>query len=290
MENMQKLFAAHSPASNFMEIRCTLCYGEHLSIATLLKSKDHIVPPFTHSHEEYEFLAPHTPIPFLVNEGAIYFGEVGWVFPVQSGRSHGIKYELSDISHSSIVIRKEYMDALLAERGCGGAAFNYEFRLSDELKFYLHTFKSEYNKGAQCDAQKLRHLSALICLELIHAGTDPAQDTRKEKHSYQRGIRTVAEFLNDNYQQDISVEELAKMYGFSKSYFIEVFKRNLGESPHAYLNKLRISRAKLLLETTNDPICEIAEQCGFKKANTFTSLFKTLTGKTPTAYRQALDL
>ena len=169
-----------------------------------------------------------------------------------------------------------------------GAEFNYYFRSSDELKMYLGTFKKEFSKGNAKDVHKLNHLAALICIELIEAGTDPKLDSRtgKERHGYQKGIHSVAEFLNDNYHRDIVIDELAAMCGFSKNHFIASFKRSLGESPYSYLSKLRISKAKLLLETTNENIQEIAVQCGFKKANTLTSLFKSETGKTPSEYRQ----
>lgn len=290
MEDIRALLAAHSPDPQSMRTRCTLCYGEHISIATLIKSAGNILPAFVHSHDEYEFLLPHTPIPFLVHEETIYFGEVGWVFPVPSGHLHGIKYELSDVSHNSIVINKDFFDALLHEKGKEGAKFNAAFRLSENLRFYIHTFQHEFEKGHDADKNKLRHITALLCIELIETGIVSTLDAREEKHTYQKGIRFIAEYLNDNYQQAISIAQLAAMCGFSKSYFITVFKNTLGESPHAYLGKLRISRAKVLLETTTAPIHEIAKKCGFKKANSFTSLFKTLTGTTPKQYRDAANL
>ena len=68
---------------------------------------------FSHAHDQYEFIIPHTPIPFLLNDDAVYFGAVGYVFPVQSGRGHGMKYSLSDISHSDIVVQKDYLEDLM---------------------------------------------------------------------------------------------------------------------------------------------------------------------------------
>ena len=288
MDDTLKLFSAHTPKTGTMQLRFTHAYTENLSIVELVKSPDNPVPEFSHAHDEYEFIVPHTPIPFLVNDGAVYFGEVGWVFPVHTGRSHGLKYEISNVSHSGIVIRKEYFENIMREKGVDGAEFNYYFRLSDELKMYLSTFKKEFSTGKTKDIHKLKNLSALICIELIDAGTDPALDARigRERHGYQKGIHSIAEFLNDNYHRDIVIDELAAMCGFSKNHFIASFKRTLAESPYSYLSKLRISKAKLLLETTNESIQDIAVKCGFKKANTLTSLFKSETGKTPKEYRQ----
>lgn len=292
MDDMIKLFAAHSPAPQTIKFRFSHAYTQHLSIVELYKSPDNIMPEFTHTHDEYEFIIPHTPIPFLIKDGAVYFGEVGWIFPVQSGRPHGVRYAIADVSHSDIVIRKEYCEKIMHEKGLPGAEFNYYFRLSDELKIYLSTFKREFSKGKKRDTHKLEHLAALICIELIDAGTPPVFDARRggrECHGYQKGIHSAAEFLNDNYHRDVLIEELAAMSGFSKNYFIASFKRTLGESPYSYLSKLRISKAKLLLETTNESVHDIAIKCGFKKSNTLTSLFKSSTGKTPTEYRKSLD-
>ena len=285
MQQMMSLFAAHSPTPETMKDRFQLCFCAHMSLCTMIKRPDNAIPPFAHTHDEYEFIIPYTPIPFLLNDGAVYFGDVDFVFPVQSGRPHGVRYKISDISHDNIVVRKEYLEHLLVQRGRTGCEFNYEFRLSDDLKFYLQAFKAEFARGEPLNNHKMDLLCELICLELIDAGADPSLDTRKAKYGYQKGVQAVAVFINDNYNRDISMDELAAMCGFSRNYFLRVFKNALGESPYSYLSKMRISRAKLLLETTADSIQEIAEKCGFKKANSFTSQFKTVTGVTPRAYR-----
>ncbi len=290
MEKMMILFAAHSPAPEQFKIRCEHAYTENMSMATLIKAPDNVMPAFNHSHNSYEFIIPHTPIPFLIREDAIYFGEVGWVYPVPPVSGHGMKYNTPDVSHTDIVFEREYFDSFMRERGKEDIALNRIFRISDELKMYINVFKREFKRGAETNHHKLRHLAALICDEIIDlAIADEDVDGRKSPAvGYQKGIRSVAEYMNDNYMKELTVEYLAKMTGLSTNYFSTAFKKTLGDSPQMYLNKLRISRAKQLMEVTEAPFSYIAEKCGFKNQGSFTELFKRMTGQTPTEYRASM--
>ena len=286
IKDMHKMFAAHSPTPDTVKMRFEHCFSDNISIATLIKAPDNTMRSFEHSHDEYEFLLPLTPIPYLINEKAVYFGEVGWVFPVQSNRKHGVKYDITDVSHRNIIIPKGFLDSIMLEKGLEHPEFNYEFRTTKYLNIYIDAFVGEYNKGEGKDLHKLKHLTALICVELIDEGLKPDIDTRKETSGYQRGVRPIAEYLNMHYQQNISISELAEMCGFTPNYFSTCFKKLFGDSPQAYLNKLRISKAKQLLLTSNDKIEYIAPQCGFGNPSTFTTAFKSATGMTPTEYRE----
>ncbi len=282
-----KLLAAHSPRTGSKQTQPARFSTEHISIIALHKAPDIAMPAFEHSHDEYEFMLPLTPIPFLTREGAIYLGEVGFIYPAPSGKLHGIKYGLSDIAHQDIVIAKEYLDDMIAAQGMQGLEFNKPFLLSKYLRAYIDAFCHEYAQGEERDMGKLGHLSALICLELIEAGLRPNTDERREQTGYQKGLRLTAEFLHTNYQNDIAMAELVQMSGFSLNYFSSSFKKFFGHTPQAYLNKLRISQAKLLLENTGNTLGQIAALCGFKKANTFSTAFKTATGMTPREYRKS---
>ena len=104
-------------------------------------------------------------------------------------------------------------------------------------------------------------ISNLICRELINANYNQDINLFKEKQSYQKGIYLVADFGS-------------------------AFKKALGETPHSYLIKIRISKAKVLLETTDYSLSDIAQKIGFKKASSFTSQFKASTGIRPSKYRE----
>ncbi|MBQ4510081.1 MAG: helix-turn-helix transcriptional regulator [Clostridia bacterium] len=83
-----------------------------------------------------------------------------------------------------------------------------------------------------------------------------------------------------------SNEELSKLCGISKFYFIKLFKKNLGVSPQEYYAKLIIDKSSNLLINTNYSISEIAKLCGIEDALYFSRMFKKHTSMSPCAYRK----
>jgi AraC family transcriptional regulator len=83
----------------------------------------------------------------------------------------------------------------------------------------------------------------------------------------------------------LHLEELARVAGISRFHFAREFKRMTGVPPHQYLVKLRIQRAKSLLEGTTMPLSEVGLQSGFSHQSHFSRLFRRFTGTTPQSYR-----
>lgn len=288
MKHLDKLFSAHHPSKDFLANNCKHFYCDVLSIAETIPSPDRVILPYSHAHEEYEFTFPLTPIPVLINEGAVFFGEVGYAYPVQSNHQHGTSFRVSDIAQDRIIIQKEYLEELMAKKHLAGAQFCDRFEVTRDLKSYIQLFKHEFEKNPKPDNENLMHLAALISSTIIELGIYHAVPHHKETWSYQKGITEVATYMNQHFQDNLSIDQLASMCGLTKNYFISAFKRSMGETPYSYLSKLRISKAKILLETTDLSIQEVAADCGFQKANTLTTLFKNNTSMTPSQYRASL--
>lgn len=100
------------------------------------------------------------------------------------------------------------------------------------------------------------------------------------------GIEDIADFLSYHFSENIDVEQLASRSGFSKYYFIKLFKAEYGTTPHQYITALRINEAKKLLTSTNDTVSEIAQKTGFSDSKGLIFNFKSLTGTTPLKYRR----
>ncbi|MDF5732859.1 MAG: AraC family transcriptional regulator [Rhizonema sp. PD38] len=98
-------------------------------------------------------------------------------------------------------------------------------------------------------------------------------------------LRKVTEYINDNLDQDLSLDAIAATIGMSCYYFVRMFKQSTGLTPHQYVIERRLNRAKVLLTTTDLTILEISFRIGFKSQSHFTRLFRKLTGITPRAYR-----
>lgn len=95
-------------------------------------------------------------------------------------------------------------------------------------------------------------------------------------------IQEVIESINGKVQVDWSIVEMAESVNLSRSRFLHLFKLHTGESPASYRKKLRMARAKELLETTWMKVKHIGEAVGLNDASHFVREFKTLLGVSPT--------
>lgn len=98
-------------------------------------------------------------------------------------------------------------------------------------------------------------------------------------------IREVLTYINLNYRENISIEQLADMAHLSKSYFMYRFKKMVGVSAIEYIIQLRIKLACERLKNSAAPSVEIAFACGFQNLSNFNRQFKKYVGYTPSQYR-----
>lgn len=107
----------------------------------------------------------------------------------------------------------------------------------------------------------------------------------KDFHKGNNKIDQAIEYINKNYNKDINMATIANHLSLNYSYFSHLFSEKIGLSFSDYLKKFRIEKAKELLKTTNLKVNEISNKVGFNKIKSFTGTFHTLTGITPTDYR-----
>ena len=102
-------------------------------------------------------------------------------------------------------------------------------------------------------------------------------------------IESAMELIENNYSDNITVEDAANLTGYSKSNFCKTFKKITGETFHSVLNKHRIKIAGYLLRETADMIYDIAIKVGFPDSKSFCRVFKNITGQTPGQYRKCTE-
>lgn len=98
--------------------------------------------------------------------------------------------------------------------------------------------------------------------------------------------QTVRDYINGNYQKDLSLNDLAGIVYISPYHLAHTFKEEIGMSPIQYLIKCRIDEAKKLLAGSGLSVREIAANVGYPNANYFNLLFKKMTGEAPGKYRK----
>ncbi|MBU3914271.1 helix-turn-helix domain-containing protein, partial [bacterium] len=99
-------------------------------------------------------------------------------------------------------------------------------------------------------------------------------------------IQNAQRQMEDHFAEITTVEEVAQQSGISSRHFNRRFKTATGESPLAYLQKLRIESAKNQLENTTENFEQITSLVGYDNSSTFRKLFKRYTSLTPASYRK----
>ncbi len=100
------------------------------------------------------------------------------------------------------------------------------------------------------------------------------------------GLQKAIAFINENYCDEISLDNIATAAYFSKFHFIRLFKTTYNMTVWDYINIKRIDKAVNLLTKTNDTVINIASKCGFNSPANFNRIFKKLTGLTPKECRK----
>jgi len=100
-----------------------------------------------------------------------------------------------------------------------------------------------------------------------------------------RHLLRARDLADARYFEPLTVSDMARAAGLSRSHFSEQFKRAFGESPHAYLLTRRLERAAVLLRTTDYSVADVCFRVGLDSVGSFTSSFGRAYGRTPTAYR-----
>lgn len=100
-----------------------------------------------------------------------------------------------------------------------------------------------------------------------------------------KAVRAARELLDASLETGVSLDRLAREHGMSRHQFSRAFQRATGSTPHRYLTRRRIERAKALLRESDLPLAEIAFACGFASQSHFCDRFRSMTGSSPGRYR-----
>lgn len=100
-------------------------------------------------------------------------------------------------------------------------------------------------------------------------------------------LNEAIDFMTVNIDRAISLSDIAQAINRSPSHIARMFRTELGMPPHRYLIKLRVDKARRLLEKTSMSIAEIAYDCGFAHQEHLTRLFRRHCNTTPAAYRKS---
>ena len=98
-------------------------------------------------------------------------------------------------------------------------------------------------------------------------------------------LRTVTEFVHARMEDDLTLTEMAQAVELSPTYFSRMFRQSTGETPHQFVLRNRIERAKEMLREAEARVLDVAVACGFKTQQHFARVFRRICGTSPTEYR-----
>jgi AraC family transcriptional regulator len=99
-------------------------------------------------------------------------------------------------------------------------------------------------------------------------------------------LRRIKELVHARMENDLSLDEMAQSVGLSTAHFARMFRKSTGETPHQFVLRQKLERAKRMLRVPDARVLDVALACGFKTQQHFAQAFREVWGVSPTAYRQ----
>ena len=248
-----------------------------------------------HQHEEYELLMQ------IGSPGSAFIGghigefAAGDIFLLGKNLPHWFRKKQSSDIGSAIVVQfredvfgPEFWNLAeirpiknLLERSSQGIS------LSGELKKSISVFL----QGIELQSG-FRQLSTLMeCLHQISISDEVSCLTQASVETFsgedQERIHQIMEFTMQNFQNKISLRQLADITHQSISAFSHYFKRTTKKNYVQFLTEIRIANACHLLVSSDKSVAEICYESGFHNWSNFSDHFKSITGKSPSVYRKA---
>jgi two-component system response regulator YesN len=130
-------------------------------------------------------------------------------------------------------------------------------------------------------------LSLELCRrELINGLTVFAALTGAGGNKEHSIMRDIAKYMEQYYNREVTLQDISERFYLSREYISRRFKQEMGENVFDYLGRIRVEKAKLLLQNPNLKIAQIAEMVGYDDDKYFSKVFKKFEGQSPNQYRK----
>lgn len=164
--------------------------------------------------------------------------------------------------------------------------------IHEQLKTLMLEIYQEYFSGTILISASIygKLLEMLVLIGREYAGKRNAFDTVSGKpKEHTEKLMTVCSYIHDHCTEDLCLDDVAALAGFSKYHFSRLFKNYTGVSFYKYLNKKRMEHAEKLLVDPSLSITEVALQSGFSSLSAFIRMFKLIKDCTPTEFRNLYE-
>lgn len=263
---------------------------------------EHKTNLFLHGHENYYELvivlkgdAIH-----LVNDEQFYISK-GDVFVIGGDTLHGY-HNPHDFQFCNVMFRPDYFFTekydLKETVGFQGLfviepILTKQSHFSNRLKLDVYHFEMvqklidfmifEYYQKGPGYKSLISGCFYGLCVQLCRLYSDIEENDDKKKDVL--GMAKSISYIESHYSENITVEQLAQIAGFSTRHYGRRFFEIKGKTPVQYLQSVRLEKACYYLSNTDFPMSWIANQCGFSDSNYFSRVFKKWYGVSPRGWR-----
>jgi AraC family transcriptional regulator len=170
--------------------------------------------------------------------------------------------------------------------------FEQRYRHDDVLSPLLYRIRESFGKEwATCGWMEEQFYLLVERMLAVHRNVrveveslpSVRASTRVELH---QRLHRGRDFIEASLHQPINLATIAEVAWISPHHFLRSFKQAFGETPHQYLTRRRLERAKRLLTTTDQPVTEICYALGFESLGSFSWLFRRHFGLSPNRFRR----
>jgi AraC family transcriptional regulator len=155
------------------------------------------------------------------------------------------------------------------------------------LRALAAAVNAEMNAGFPSGRLFLDSVEQAIAVALVNdhaASRRPLQLCRGGLGSVR--LRRIKEFVRARMEDELSLDDMAQSVDLSTAHFARMFRKSTGETPHQFVLRQRIERAKAMLRAPDGRVLDVAVACGFKTQQHFAQVFRNVCGQSPTKYRQ----
>ncbi|MEK8081255.1 AraC family transcriptional regulator [Pseudomonas sp. XK-1] len=236
-----------------------------------------------HSHDRYAIGVISSGVEKLFYRGGYYLGSAGSVVTISPGEIHdGLPGHDQGWAYRMLYIDPQWVNRVVFQERCSADHIHlFQAALSQAPDFaqtFLHQHQIIERSNPSLERETI--LLDLLAQLFERSGAPIAPVSAAEQHA----VKMIKRKLEDEFDKQIPLEELAQLVNLDPLYLIRVFKKSVGVSPHSYQIQKRIAQVQKLLRT-GASLAEASFACGFFDQSHMTRAFKKVVGITPGSFR-----
>lgn len=222
---------------------------------------------------------------FIALKGFAADGMMGRVYECQpssilirpAGETHTHQYGHAGVHGLVMEVKPQKLEAIRAFSPALNCVGSFNDLFLSELAMRLYTESLMMDSASELAIEG-------IFLEMLARITRKNQE-HKNQTAQSRWLKSVVEFIHENYVQTIGLSELAELVGINSTHLAEVFRKHKGCSVGEYIRRLRTDYAAREILLTEKSLADISLDAGFYDQSHFTKFFKRYTGMAPAEMR-----